>query len=111
MITFVVTLQSRAGPVTAFVKVALPQIRPGLVVAGLFAFITSFDEVETTIFLVKPAVNTLPIEMYLYLDQNQDPTLAALSSLLIGLSFVLVCVGLFVAKSSSLRFLLPGRGA
>ena len=100
-----------AGPVTAFVKVVLPQIRPGLVVAGLFAFITSFDEVETTIFLVKPAVNTLPIEMYLYLDQNQDPTLAALSTLLIALSFVLLCGGLFLAKTSALRFLLRGRGA
>jgi putative spermidine/putrescine transport system permease protein len=93
------------------VKVVLPQIRPGLIVAGLFAFITSFDEVETTIFLVKPAVNTLPIEMYLYLDQNQDPTLAALSTLLIALSFVLLCAGLFIAKTSALRFLLRGRGA
>lgn len=100
-----------AGPVEAFIRVVLPQIKPGLIVAGLLAFITSFDEVETTIFLVKPVVNTLPIEMYLYLDQNQDPTLAALSTLLIALSMLLVLVGLMFAKSGSLRFLLGGRGA
>ena len=100
-----------AGAVEAFVRVVLPQIRPGLIVAGLLAFITSFDEVETTIFLVKPVVNTLPIEMYLYLDQYQDPTLAALSTLLIALSMLLVLVGLMFAKRGSLRFLLGGRGA
>lgn len=100
-----------AGPVRAFVLVVLPQIRPGLIVSGLLAFITSFDEVETTIFLVKPVVNTLPIEMYLYLDQNQDPTLAALSTLLIALSMLLVLGGLVFAKRGSLRLLLGGRGA
>ncbi|MGV3549413.1 ABC transporter permease [Rhizobium sp.] len=100
-----------AGPVEAFIRVVLPQIRPGLIVSGLLAFITSFDEVETTIFLVKPVVNTLPIEMYLYLDQNQDPTLAALSTLLIALSMILVMIGLVFAKRGSLRLLLGGRGA
>lgn len=100
-----------AGPVRAFILVVLPQIRPGLIVSGLLAFITSFDEVETTIFLVKPVVNTLPIEMYLYLDQNQDPTLAALSTLLIALSMLLVLGGLVFAKRGSLRLLLGGRGA
>jgi putative spermidine/putrescine transport system permease protein len=100
-----------AGPLEAFIRVVLPQIRPGMIVSGLLAFITSFDEVETTIFLVKPIVNTLPIEMYLYLDQNQDPTLAALSTLLIALSVVLVAVGLALAKRGSLRFLLGGRSA
>jgi putative spermidine/putrescine transport system permease protein len=98
-----------AGAAGAFLEVVLPQMRPGLVVAGLFAFITSFDEVETTIFLAKPAVNTLPIEMYLYLDQYQDPTLAALSTLLIGLSLLLVGGGLLVAKRSALRFIAGGK--
>jgi putative spermidine/putrescine transport system permease protein len=98
-----------AGAVTAFLKVVLPQLRSGLVIAGLFAFITSFDEVETTIFVTKPAVNTLPIEMYLYLDQYQDPTLAALSALLIAASFLLLGVGLLAAKGGALRYVVGGR--
>jgi len=63
----------------------------------VFAFVTSFDQVETTLFLVRPGDNTLPIEMFLYLQKWQDPTIAALSSVLIlfavaiigGLSLVL----------------------
>jgi len=100
-----------ASPVGAFLRVVLPQMRSGLIIAGLFAFITSFDEVETTIFLTKPAVNTLPIEMYLYLDQYQDPTIAALSALLIGVSFLLLGVGLAATGRGSLRLLLGGRAS
>jgi putative spermidine/putrescine transport system permease protein len=87
-----------AGPVQAFRLVVLPQLRGGLIVAGLFAFITSFDEVEASLFLAKPAVNTLPIEMYLYLDQYQDPTLAAVSTLLIGFSVLLMLTAILLAR-------------
>jgi len=69
-------------------------MRTGFVVAALFAFITSFDELETSIFLVRPEINTLPIAMFFYLEQQQNPTLAALSSLLIGLSVLLVLLAL-----------------
>jgi putative spermidine/putrescine transport system permease protein len=94
-----------AGPIQAFRLAVLPQMRPGLLVASLFAFITSFDEVETSIFLARPAVNTLPIEMYLYLDQYQDPTLAAVSTILIALSLVVVLIGaVFVRGRTLLRF-------
>lgn len=86
-----------AGPVETFVRVILPEISVSVIVAGVFAFVTSFDQVETTLFLVRPGDNTLPIEMFLYLQKWQDPTIAALSSVLIlfaaaiigGLSLVL----------------------
>lgn len=97
-----------AGPVKAFRLTVLPQIRAGLVVAGLLAFITSFDEVETTIFVTKPAANTLPIEMYLYLDQYQDPTLAALSTLLIAFSLLLVLAALVISGCGALRYVAGG---
>ena len=42
-----------------------------MVVAGVFAFVTSFDQVETTLFLVRPGDNTLPIEMFLYLQNGR----------------------------------------
>jgi putative spermidine/putrescine transport system permease protein len=100
-----------AGPVEAFRLAALPQMRPGLLVAGLFAFITSFDEVETTIFLVKPVVHTLPVEMYLYLEQYQDPTLAALSTLLIGMSLLLVATALLSLRGGTVLRYVAGGGA
>ena len=37
-----------AGPMRTFFRVILPQISVSVVIAGLFAFITSFDQVETT---------------------------------------------------------------
>lgn len=91
-----------ASPLTTFFRVVLPQIRGALVVSGLFAFITSFDEVETTIFLVKPAVNTLPVEMYHFLEQYQDPTLAALSTLLILFTLVIALVLPFAVRGKAL---------
>jgi putative spermidine/putrescine transport system permease protein len=86
-----------AGPLETFFRVILPEISVSMVVAGVFAFVTSFDQVETTLFLVRPGDNTLPIEMFLYLQKWQDPTIAALSTVLIlfaatiigGLSLVL----------------------
>lgn len=78
-----------ASPLGAFFKATLPQMRVALLSAGFFAFITSFDEVETTLFIVQPAINTLPVEMYNYLEYQQDPTIAALSSLLILASLAL----------------------
>jgi putative spermidine/putrescine transport system permease protein len=86
-----------AGPIETFFRVILPEISVSVVVAAVFAFVTSFDQVETTLFLVRPGDNTLPIEMFLYLQKWQDPTIAALSTVLIlfavaiigGLSLVL----------------------
>src|SRR5437879_12820276 len=54
-----------AGPLRTFWSVTLPQIRAGLVVAAVFAFITSFDETEASIFLVRPSNATLPVQMFL----------------------------------------------
>ncbi|MCC6306432.1 MAG: ABC transporter permease [Rhodobacteraceae bacterium] len=85
-----------AGPVETFLRVVVPQVRAGVVMAGVFAWILSFDQVETTLFLVRPGQTTLPIEMFLYLQKWQDPTIAALSSILIVAAALLV-VGLSVA--------------
>ncbi|MGW4423194.1 ABC transporter permease [Streptosporangium sp. NPDC004631] len=85
------------GPLATFRRVTLPQLRIGLTTAGVFAFVTSFDEVDTSIFLIRPGQSTLPIEMFLYLEQSQDPTLAALSAILIGFSVVAVALLVAVA--------------
>src|SRR5881396_51112 len=98
-----------AGPLRTFWSVTLPQIRAGLVVAAVFAFITSFDETEASIFLVRPANTTLPIQMFLYLEQYQNPTLAALSTLLIAATIVLVVVALRFVRGAELARLVARR--
>jgi putative spermidine/putrescine transport system permease protein len=92
-----------AGALQTFVRVTLPQMRVGFVIAGIFAFITSFDEVEAALFLVRPASNTLPIEMFLYLEQRQTPALAALSTILIGLMLAVVLIALPILRGQDLR--------
>ncbi|HZP95253.1 MAG TPA: ABC transporter permease subunit [Candidatus Limnocylindria bacterium] len=99
-----------AGPLRTFWHVTMPQIRAALIVAAVFAFITSFDETEASIFLVRPSNTTLPIQMFLYLEQYQNPTLAALSTLLIALTVVVVVVGLrFVRGAELARLVARGR--
>jgi putative spermidine/putrescine transport system permease protein len=98
-----------AGPLRTFWSVTLPQIRAGLVVATVFAFITSFDETEASIFLVRPSNTTLPIQMFLYLEQYQNPTLAALSTLLIAATIVLVVVALRFVRGAELARLVARR--
>lgn len=99
-----------AGRVRTFLKVTLPQMRIALMVAAIFAFITSFDELEMSIFLVRPQTNTLPVEMFFYLEQQQTPALAALSAILIALTIGLVLLAApFMLRSSWQRY-LPARG-
>ena len=74
-----------AGPWTTFRRVTLPAIRPGLVAAALFGFVTSFGNLEMTLFLVGPGKVTLPIAVLQYLEWKIDPTVAAVSVIQIAL--------------------------
>lgn len=71
-------------------RITLPLARRGMIAAFLFAFILSFDEVTVTIFMTGPRYQTLPIRVYNYLTDQIDPTVAAISAMLIVLSAVLV---------------------
>ena len=95
-----------AGPLRTFWQVTLPQIRAGLIMAAVFAFITSFDETEASIFIVRPSNLTLPVQMFLYLEQYQNPTLAALSTLLVGLMVVLVVVAMRFVRGAEVARLI-----
>ena len=77
---------------TAFRKVTLPLIRPGLVAGGIFSFIVSFDNVPVSIFLVSVRQTTLPVKIFAAVEHGIDPGIAAISTLLIivtGLGLVL----------------------
>lgn len=80
-------------PIGAFFKVTLPLIRPGVLSGALFAFIISLDEVVVTMFLAGSKTKTLPIAMWENLRIQVDPTMAAVSTILIGLT-----ISLFVSQ-------------
>ena len=72
-----------ANPVTTFFRVTLPMVAPGIISGGLFAFATSFDEVVVTLFLAGPEQVTLPRQMFTGIRENISPTIAAVATLLI----------------------------
>lgn len=81
-----------AGPVRAFFSAMVPQIERGLVAAAVLAFVISFDEVDATVMMVSPKSPTLPIAMYVYIEKFSDPTMAALSTILIAVALVLAAI-------------------
>ena len=72
-----------ARPWQVWWKVTLPVIRPGLFAGGLFAFIMSFDDFTVTIFLLGADLRLLPVAIYQYMEWNLDPTVSAVSAVLI----------------------------
>jgi len=78
-----------AGKYRAFLETTLRMIKPGIVASAIFAFVTSFDNFTASQFLVWDRA-TLPIEIYAYITKENDPTVAAVSSVLILMTVGLV---------------------
>jgi putative spermidine/putrescine transport system permease protein len=81
-----------ANRFTGFRLVTLPLMKPGLVAGGLFAFITSLDNVPVSIFLLSADQSTLPVKIFTSVEQGVDPSVAAVSTLLIVLTAVVLLV-------------------
>ena len=86
-----------AGPVRTFRRVTLPIILPGVLAGGLFAFITSWDEVVVAIFLTSARFRTLPVEMWEQVRQVVDPTVAAVATVVMIVTTTLLLF-VFVAR-------------
>lgn len=72
----------------ALARVLVPNIMPGFMSGALFAFIASFDNYPVSIFLVDVRTKTLPIQLLNYLEMSPDPTLAAVSTLIVLLTIL-----------------------
>jgi putative spermidine/putrescine transport system permease protein len=81
-----------ASPFTLFRRVTLPLILPGVVSGWVLAFITSFDEVTMTVFIASPSTTTLPVRMFLYIQDNIDPLVTSVSAALIFLTAIVMVV-------------------
>lgn len=75
-----------ATSVYAFRTVTLPLIMPGVLGGGVFAFVTSFDEVVLSIFLAGPMTKTLPVRIYEEIRIEYTPLVAVAASVMIGLA-------------------------
>lgn len=73
-----------------FFVVTLPQIRPSVITGMLFAFISAIDETVIALFISGGQYQTLTKRMFTALRDEIDPTIAAISSLLTAISFIIL---------------------
>ena len=79
--------RAAGGP---FRRVLLPLLRPGLAAAFLFSFVTSFDNVVVSIYLFGADTVTLPIRILTYLEWQFDPSIAAISTIVVVVTTAVV---------------------
>jgi putative spermidine/putrescine transport system permease protein len=73
----------------AFRLITIPAIKPGIVAASIFAFVISFDNFTASQFLIWDRT-TLPIEIFTYAMTESDPTVCAISAMLLVATVIVV---------------------
>ncbi|WP_326686658.1 ABC transporter permease [Streptomyces sp. NBC_01795] len=91
-----------ASRLTIARRITFPLAAPGIVAAAIFSFITSFDEFFISQFLSSVDTVTLPVEVFNVLQYNVDPSVTAVSAILIAVAVVaLALVGVARRLSGS----------
>ena len=76
----------------AFFKVVLPNVTSGISSAFMLAFINSFNNIPVSMFLSGPGVSTFPSTLMNYIEYNYDPTVSAVSVLLMAATVIIMVV-------------------
>jgi len=96
------------SPLRNFFKIQMPLILPGVISGGLFAFITSFDEVVIVLFVGGPEQVTLPRQMWSGIRQEISPTILSAATILVIISILLLTtVELLRRRTERLRGVTP----
>jgi putative spermidine/putrescine transport system permease protein len=96
------------SPFHNFFKIQMPLILPGVISGGLFAFITSFDEVVIVLFVGGPDQVTLPRQMWSGIRQEISPTILSAATILVIISILLLtAVELLRRRTERLRGVTP----
>ena len=83
----------------AFLLVTLPQIRFAIVTSALLSFLTSFDEVILALFVSGGANSTLTRNMFNALRDQIDPTIAAISTMMVLVTSVLFAASQYFGRA------------
>lgn len=78
--------------IRAFVRIVLPNVTSGIFAAFMLAFVNSFNNVPVSMFLSGPGVTMLPTSLLSYLGYNYDPTVSALSVMLMILTVAMMVI-------------------
>jgi putative spermidine/putrescine transport system permease protein len=85
-----------ATRVRAFFAITLPQIKFSVITSALLAFLTSFDEVIVAIFVSGGKTATLTKHMFSALRDYIDPTIAAISTIMVLISTILLLLTQYI---------------
>ncbi|MFZ5783077.1 MAG: ABC transporter permease [Pseudomonadota bacterium] len=77
----------------ALMRVMVPALGPAFLTSGMFAFLASMDNYPISIFFTDAWTKTLPIQMLQYVEENPDPSIAAISTGLVLLAILALIVG------------------
>ncbi len=70
--------------------ILLPLLRPGVMAGALFAFLVSFDNLPISYFFGTPSTSTLPVVMLSYIQDQFDPSIAAVSTVQMLLALIVL---------------------
>jgi putative spermidine/putrescine transport system permease protein len=97
-----------ASPTTAFFRITMPLILPGVISGALFAFVTSFDEVVVVLFVAAHDQQTIPRQMWNGIREQISPAILAVATILVVVSIALLTtVELLRRRSERLRGVTP----
>jgi len=82
------SLNLGASPARTFFKVTLPLIRGGVAAGAITSFLVSFDNISMSLFVTKG--DTLPLRLLQQIQHGADPSVAAMSTMLLVGSLGLV---------------------
>jgi len=80
--------------------ITLPIILPGVVAGAIFAFITSWDEVVTAIFLTSTKFRTLPVVMWEQVREVVDPSTAAVATIVLAVTTGVLALAFVVRRQA-----------
>ncbi|WP_354258968.1 ABC transporter permease subunit [Bradyrhizobium sp. F1.13.3] len=92
-----------ANPLATFRTIVAPLVMPALIVAAFFAFLTSFDDVVYVLFLGIGRITTLPMRMWDGINQDINPTIAAVATLQMAFAALVIVAGTLVGQQKKNR--------
>jgi putative spermidine/putrescine transport system permease protein len=84
---------------TTVIAVVVPAARPGIAAGAIFSFIVSFDEIVGVLFITVRRVQTLPKMIWQGIQDNIDPTIAAVATVLTLLTLAVMIVASWRRRS------------
>jgi putative spermidine/putrescine transport system permease protein len=84
-----------ASPYKVLIRITIPMMKSGILASVVFSFIYSFNNLSVSIFLASPRLSTLPVEVWAAVEGSADPTVLAISTFIIGVTF---CILILIQK-------------